>query len=216
MRNDLTDITIILDRSGSMSIIAADTIRGLNTFLDKQRTQPGDLLLTLVQFDDINPYEVVYNGVNVKNVPNLEASSFIPRGSTPLLDAVGRGIIGTGSRLRNIKEEDRPGLVVFVIVTDGQENASKEFTKAKIAEMIKEQTDKYSWSFIFIGANQDAITTAKDLNIDVRNSINYSATAKGTQSIYASLGANLCSARVAGPSGQSLMNWSDEDRAAQN
>src|SRR5262249_34920935 len=151
MRKDLTDITVVVDRSGSMAACQSDAEGGLNTFINEQKRLPGESLFTLVQFD--TEYEFVHKGIPIRDVPPYH---LVPRGSTALLDAVGRAIIETGERLRNMKEADRPGLVVFVILTDGQENSSREFQLAKIKEMVQHQQDVYKWQFTYLGANQDA------------------------------------------------------------
>ncbi len=134
MRSDLTDITLVVDRSGSMQEIQSDAEGGVNAFIEKQAEEPGEALLTLVQFD--TEYEFVHKGVPIEKVPKYELA---PRGMTALLDAVGRAINETGERLAKMPEPDRPGLVIFVIMTDGMENSSKEFTKSQIKEMIEEQ-----------------------------------------------------------------------------
>lgn len=160
MRKDLSDITVVLDRSGSMNVCQSDAEGGLNRFVEDQKKLPGEAFFTLVQFD--NEYEFVHRAVPIRNVPHC---SLVPRGSTALLDAVGRAIVETGERLAKMPEADRPGLVVFVILTDGQENASQEFSKKKVQEMISHQQGVYKWQFIYLGANQNAFAEAGDLGI---------------------------------------------------
>ena len=145
MRTDLTDITLVVDRSGSMDAIQGDAEGGVNTFITEQAKEPGEALLTLVQFD--TEYEFLHKGVPIGEVPRYELH---PRGATALLDAVGRAINETGERLAAMKEQDRPGLVIFVVMTDGLENSSKEFTKAQIKEMIERQQHDYNWQFTFL------------------------------------------------------------------
>lgn len=161
MRKELTDITVVMDRSGSMSTHKLDAEGGLKTFIEQQAGQPGDCLFTLVQFDTV--YEFVHRAVNLKYI--IPVCSLVPRGGTALLDAVGRAIVETGDRLKNISENDRPGLVVFVIITDGEENSSREFTKAKVKEMIEHQQSVYKWKFTYIGSNQDAFAEAGGIGI---------------------------------------------------
>lgn len=158
MRNDLTDITMVLDKSGSMNDCRTDAQGGLNAFIKDQKELPGEALLTLVQFD--TTYQFVHRAKPIKEVPYCYLH---PGGGTALLDAVGRAIIDTGDRLRQMPEKDRPGLVCFVIITDGQENSSREFTRSKIREMIQHQQDKYNWKFTFLGANQDAFAEGQSL-----------------------------------------------------
>ncbi len=160
MRTDLTDITMVIDRSGSMESIRSDAEGGINAFINQQKVEPGEALLTLVQFD--TEYEFVHSGVPIKQVT---AFTLLPRGSTALLDAVGRAINETGARLAAMNETDRPGLVVFVIVTDGQENSSREFKRKKIREMIQHQQSAYKWQFTFLAANQDAFAEGASMGI---------------------------------------------------
>lgn len=160
MRQDLTDITVVLDRSGSMHACQSDSEGGLNRFIDDQKKLPGEAVFTLVQFD--TEYEFVHRAVPIRSVPHC---TLVPRGNTALLDAVGRAIVETGERLAKTREADRPGLVVFVIVTDGQENSSREFTLAKVREMIAHQQAVYKWQFTYLGANQDAFAEAGALGI---------------------------------------------------
>ena len=160
MRTNLTDITMVIDRSGSMESIRTDAEGGINTFIDSQKTEPGEALLTLVQFD--TEYEFVHKGAAIGSVPKFK---LVPRGSTALLDAVGRAINETGARLAAMEESQRPGLVVFVIVTDGAENSSKEFTREKIREMIEHQQSVYKWQFTFLAANQDAFAEGASMGI---------------------------------------------------
>lgn len=160
MRSDLSDITVVLDRSGSMSSCKADAEGGLNTFIDEQKKLPGSAIFSLVQFD--TDYEFVYKGTPIQNVL---ACALVPRGQTALLDAVGRAIVETGERLSKTPEGERPGLVCFVIITDGQENASREFRLSKIKEMIEHQQNIYKWKFTFLGAKQDAFAEAGAMGI---------------------------------------------------
>ena len=160
MRKELSDITVIADRSGSMSVCRDEAENGINHFIDDQKKQSGEATFSLVHFD--TEYEFAHRAVPIQTVPHY---TLVPRGMTALLDAVGRAINETGNRLSEIAEADRPGLVVFVIVTDGQENSSHEFTKAQIKGMIDRQQRDYAWQFTFLGANQDAFAEAHALGI---------------------------------------------------
>jgi hypothetical protein len=160
MRNDLTDVTLVVDRSGSMEEIRSDAQGGINAFVADQAKLPGECRITLVQFDD--KYEVVHSGILASEWPEYHLS---PRGSTALLDAVGRAIIETGNRISAMPESQRPGLVICVISTDGMENASQEFTREKVREMISHQQTVYNWHFTFLAANQDAFTQAGYLGL---------------------------------------------------
>jgi len=160
MRTDLTDITMVIDRSGSMQSIQSDAEGGINSFIEQQKQEPGEANVTLVQFD--TDYEFVHSGVPVKQIP---AFKLVPRGSTALLDAVGRAINETGARLAAMDESQRPGLVVFVIVTYGQENSSREFTRDQIRKMVEHQQSAYNWQFTFLAANQDAFAAGGSMGI---------------------------------------------------
>lgn len=162
MNRNLTDITLVVDRSGSMQAIRADAEGGVNAFLRQQAELPGEATITLVQFD--TRYEFLARGVPVQDCP---AYKLVPRGGTALLDAVGRAINETGERLRQIPEAERPGLVIFVVMTDGQENSSREFSRAQIKTLIQHQTEQYQWQFTFLGADQDAFAEAESLGMQV-------------------------------------------------
>lgn len=213
MNNDLTDINFILDRSGSMSTIKDDTIGGFNSFIDSQKKAPGEATMSLHQFDD--EYSTVYENINISEVVNLSDTTFVPRGMTALLDAIGRTINSTGARLAKLQEDKRPGKVIFVILTDGGENASKEFSHTKINEMITHQEETYDWDFIFLAANQDAIQTGAMLGIKAGNAMTFAATSKGTQDSYDTIAASMTMYRSASATMKKSNFFSDEDKAKQ-
>ena len=184
MRDDFSDITVVLDRSGSMAAVADDTIGGFNQFLLDQKRAPGDGVLTLVQFD--NEYEFVHTAEPLAEVPPLSAATFIPRGSTALLDAISRAVGETHERLVKTDEGQRPGTVIFVILTDGQENSSREATVEQVFARITEQQEKRGWKFIFLGANQDAIKSAARLGIGAGSSLSYAHNAAGSRRAFVS------------------------------
>lgn len=202
-----TDIVMILDRSGSMERIAADTIGGVNKFLTDQKAVPGEATFTLVQFDD--RYEVPYDAVPIARAEPLTAQTFVPRGSTALLDAIGRAIDDAGNRLKAMAASALPDKVVCVIVTDGQENASLHFKRKDIFDKITHQRDIYKWEFVFLGANQDAIAEAGALGIGAAAAMNYAATASGTSASYGAVSANLRAMRTGHAT---AMAFSEEDR----
>jgi hypothetical protein len=171
MKQNYTHISIVLDRSGSMDSCQDITREGFNTFITKQKKETGEATVTLVQFDD--QYEVNYEFKDLKRVDHLTKKTYQPRGMTALLDAIGKAINNTGKRLATMAEEDRPSKVLFVIQTDGFENASEEFTREKVFGMIKHQREKYQWNFVFLGANQDAIATAISFGIGAKSSMSY-------------------------------------------
>ncbi len=163
MKENLTEIVCILDRSGSMDSIITDAIGGFNKFLKDQKELEGEAKLTLVLFDD--EYDIIHNGIDIQSVPELTSETYVPRGWTALYDAIGKTIKTVGERLQKTIEEERPGKVIFVILTDGYENKSTEFNGDKIKEMIEHQKEKYSWMFVFLGANLNADITAKSMGI---------------------------------------------------
>jgi len=182
MKKGLSEIVCIIDRSGSMEKIKHDAIGGFNTFVADQKRHPGEATMTYVQFD--NQYEIVFEGKPLNEVQPIDASTFVPRGSTALLDAVGRTINNVGARLSNIPEDQRPESVIVVIITDGEENASQEMTRKMIKGMITHQQDKYGWQFIFLAANQDAFAEAGKLGIPQFNTNNFAPTGEGVRSAY--------------------------------
>lgn len=213
---DFTDITVVLDRSGSMESVKEATITGFDEFVQSQKLKGDNASLTLVQFDD--EYDVVWNGLPINTVPTIR-DLYQPRSMTALLDAMGRAINETGARLARMNEADRPNKVIMVILTDGLENASREFTSEKIMEMIKRQTDDYSWSFIFLGANQDAIATASSLGIKAGWAADYSGTNTGTSKSFRKMSDKVnqyrgCSSNLEAMSfAANDKLWSEEDRA---
>jgi hypothetical protein len=212
MREDVTDITLLLDRTGSMQVVRDETITAVNRFLEEQKKVPGEAAFTLVQFDSQDPFEVVQRAVPIREAKPLTAETYVPRAWTPLLDAIGRTINDAGARLGAMSETDRPGKVVLAIITDGLENASKEFSRAKILEMIKHQREAYSWQIVFLGANQDAIAEGAQIGLPKSASLTYATTPHGVQAAYASLSENLVSYRIGTAQ---AMNWSEEDRNKQ-
>ncbi|MEH7011012.1 vWA domain-containing protein [Neobacillus niacini] len=181
MNSNLTEIIFLLDRSGSMGGLESDTIGGFNVFIEKQRKLEGKTVVTAVLFDD--QYEILWNGVEAERVMLTDEDYYV-RGCTALLDAVGKTILDVGYRLSNTNADQRPGKVIFVITTDGFENASREFTFKKVKELIKHQQEKYSWEFIFLGANIDAQKEADNLGIDSENAYSFEASEAGVECMY--------------------------------
>ena len=192
MQTNLTEIISLLDRSGSMGGLEEDTIRGYNDFVEKQSRMDGEAIITTVLFDD--KYEVLWNGIDIKEAKITEKEYFV-RGYTALLDAVGKTIIEVGARLSKTKEGDRPDKVIFVIITDGKENASREFTYEKVNELIKHQKNKYNWEFVFLGANIDVEKEAENLGIPLKNTYRYVTTKAGLNDMYGILCEAVCEIR---------------------
>ena len=205
MNKNLTEIVFILDRSGSMGHLTDDTIGGFNTFIENQKKEDGEAVLTTVLFD--NQYELLHDGVNLKDVNPLTNKEYFARGTTALMDAVGKTINTIGNRLSNTKEEDKPSKVIMVITTDGAENASMEFTQPQIKEMIEHQTNKYDWQFMFLGANIDAVSTAQNFGISGQFAANYTASSVGTDALYSTLSKSVSCVRGMGVLED---NWKDD------
>lgn len=180
MNTHLTELAFILDRSGSMDHLAGAAIEGFNHFLHEQQSAPGRARLTLVLFDD--EYLVPAQSLPVAEVVPLDERSYVPRNTTALLDAIGRTVDELGTRFAALPEHERPGKIIVAILTDGQENASTHYTWKDIASRIKHQTDVYRWDFLFLGANQDAIATAAQLNIAAENAATFHADGIGVRS----------------------------------
>lgn len=196
-RIDHTEIACILDRSGSMGAIRSDAIGGFNTFLAEQRKLPGTADLTLVLFDD--EYEVPIKKMDLKDVEPLNEATYVPRGSTALLDAIGRTINDVDSRIMKDKEEDRPEKVIVAILTDGMENASKEFTKDQIKGLIEKQQNEKGWDFIFLAANQDAFHEAGQIGIHIHLTSNFRADKEGTRDAFTTMNKMISTSRMARP-----------------
>lgn len=207
MSNDTTEIIFIVDRSGSMSTIAPDMRGGFDAFIAEQRKVPGECLVTLAQFDD--RYEVVYSGKPLAEVPPLELE---PRSMTALLDGIGRTIDDVGMRLDRMPKEKRPSKVLVVIITDGQENSSRKYKHADVMEKIKHQRERYSWEFVFLGANQDAIQVGADLG--VANAMNYTADSASAGAMMSAVSANAAQYRTGGKvTSSSLQHAYDQAKA---
>ena len=180
MNKILTEIAFVLDRSGSMSSVAESAITGFNEFLVAQQNLEGRARLSLVLFD--NEYLSPLDNIPVQEAIALDTTTYVPRGSTALLDAIGETIERLGSRLATTPEPERPGQVIVAILTDGEENSSVKFSWRDISLRILEQTNTYKWQFLFLGANQDAIATAASLSIAAANASSYVADQIGTRS----------------------------------
>ncbi len=192
MNQNLTEIIFLLDRSGSMSGLENDTIGGFNGFL-KTQCKLGSTLLTTVLFDD--KYEILHNGVDASTV-TLTEKEYFTRGSTALLDAVGKTILDVGFRMSHIPEENRPGKIIFVITTDGMENASKEFTYDRVNDMITLQQRISHWEFIFMGANIDVAKESHKLGIQPEMAFRYEASGVGTNRMYQQVNDMVCGLRI--------------------
>ena len=195
MKDDYTHISVILDRTGSMESIRDDTIGGFNAFLDEQKKQPGSATLTLVQFDSQDSYEVIHNFKPLSEIPPLTRSTYVPRASTPLLDAMGRGIDDLEKRIADLPDEARPSKVIVAIVTDGHENASHEFKREQIEKMIKEKTEKERWQFKFLSADLAAINDARSIGIKADAVFFFERNRRGTRDAWSTLSTQISESR---------------------
>jgi hypothetical protein len=182
---DLTEIVCIIDRSGSMAAIESDAIGGFNHFVEDQKRLPGAARLTLVLFD--HSYEKVYDGLPLSRVPQLNAATYSPRGTTALLDAIGRTLDDLTHRLASVPEGAYPDRVVIAVLTDGLENASRDYTRDRVFEKIRHLQKNYEWQFIFLAANQDAIQSGAQLGIAADTSLAFSSTPLGTQKAFCTM-----------------------------
>ena len=210
MKNGYSDITVVLDRSGSMACLVDEVIGAFNTFVDEQQQVAGQASFSLVQFDD--RYEVYLDAVDLAKVGRLDRTTYVPRGMTALYDAVGRAIVATGTRLAALDEAERPDKVVFLVQTDGEENASHEYDAATLQAMIRHQQDKYAWEFVFLGANIDAGSVAEEIGIARDKALQYANNADGTRAAFAAVSDNLAGFRRGD---RQHMAYAEEDREAQ-
>ena len=193
MKKNLTELVFILDRSGSMAGLEDDTIGGFNAMIEKQKAEPGEALVSTVLFDSAS--EVVHDRVDIRNIKKLDRDTYYVRGCTALLDAVGKAIRHIGNVHKYAREEDRPGKTLFIITTDGMENASREYSYSRVREMIQRQKDKYGWEFLFLGANIDAAKEAARFGIHADRAANYHADRQGTAVIYDAMNEAVCRVR---------------------
>ena len=182
MKKNLTEIVFILDRSGSMAGLEDNTIGGFNAMIEKQKKEPGEALVSTVLFD--NESEVIHDRVDIQRIKSMTRNEYYVRGCTALLDAVGGAIHHIGNVHKYAREEDRPEKTLFVITTDGMENASRKYSYEKLKAMIQRQKEKYGWEFLFLGANIDAAREASRFGISADRAANYHADSKGTNVIY--------------------------------
>lgn len=215
MKDAFTRLALILDRSGSMASIDEATVAGVNRFIEDQKQVPGTATLKLVQFDDV--YEEVFDTA-IAEAPELTLSktprpgqrTYEPRGSTALLDAIGRTITELGNGLAAMSEDERPSKVIVIIMTDGLENASKVFKASQVLDLIVRQRDVYKWDFVYLGANQDAIATAASMGIDPGAAINYSPIAPAAANVIGATSAAVGRSRATGQN----VSYTSSERAA--
>ena len=209
MKKNLTELVFILDRSGSMAGLEKDTIGGFNAMIEKQKAEEVEAYISTVLFHNYS--EVIHDRGSLKAVPKLTEKEYYVRGCTALLDAVGGAIHHIGNVHKYAREEDRPEKTLFVITTDGMENASRRYTYEKVREMITRQKEKYGWEFLFLGANIDAAKEAARFGIDADRAANYHADHTGTAVIYEAVSEAVCCVREARPMAADWKRSIDED-----
>ena len=197
MKQNLTEIVFILDRSGSMAGLEADTIGGFNAMIEKQKTESGEAYVSTVLFDNVS--EVIHDRVDIRKIQPMTREQYYVRGCTALLDALGKAIHHIGNVHKYAREEDRPEKTIFVITTDGMENASRTYTYEKLKAMIQRQKEKYGWEFLFLGANIDAAREAARFGISEDRAANYHADSLGTSVIYEAVSEAVCNVRASRP-----------------
>jgi uncharacterized protein YegL len=220
-----THYVVLIDRTGSMQKIKDDTEGGVNAFIEDQRKVEGKATLSLYQFDswhdikDVSKRNMSQFSVHIETVADfllldqVKPYHLVPRGNTPLHDAVGMVVTETGEKLARLPEDKRPGQVIMVIATDGGENDSREWTKGQVKSLITQQTEKYGWKFTYIGANQDAFREGGGMGIPAAAVMDYAASSAGTRNAWNSMSANVAQTRQAGPGGQGV-SYGSADRAA--
>ena len=209
MKKNLTEIVFILDRSGSMAGLEADTIGGFNAMIEKQKAEPGQALVSTVLFD--NEIQVIHDRVPLEKILPLTEKEYFVRGCTALLDAVGGAIHHIGNVHKYAREEDRPEKTLFVITTDGMENASRRYNYEHVRRMIERQKERYGWEFLFLGANIDAAKEAARFGIGADRAVNYKCDEAGTALNYEVISEAVCSVRAARPLSADWKRRIDED-----
>ncbi len=197
MNNNITELVFILDRSGSMSGLESDTIGGFNALIEKQKKQEGDAFVSVVLFD--HESEVIYDRVDLKKIEPMTDRQYFVRDCTALLDAIGGAVHHIGNVHKYAREEDRPGKTLFVITTDGLENASRRYGADEVRRMVKRQQEEHGWEFLFLGANIDAVSTASHFGIRPDRAVRYNSDREGTALNYQVVSEAVCSVRAGAP-----------------
>lgn len=205
IKNNITELVFILDRSGSMAGLESDTIGGFNSLIEKQRRQDGECYVSTVLFDNVS--EVLHDRIKLSKVPKMTERDYYTRGATALIDAIGGAIHHIGNIHKYARPEDVPEHTMFVITTDGMENASHIYDSTQVKQMIERQKKEYGWEFLFIGANIDAVETARNFGIGADRAVNYHADKKGTGVLYDAVSKTVGQMRASVPLSA---DWSKE------
>ena len=209
MKKNLTELVFILDRSGSMAGLEGDTIGGFNAMIEKQKREPGEAVVSTVLFDNVS--EVIHDRVDIQKIEPMTDKEYYVRGCTALLDAVGGAIHHIGNVHKYAREEDRPEKTLFVITTDGMENASRRYSYEKVKEMITRQKEKYGWEFLFLGANIDAAREAARFGIGAECAADYHADSEGMGVVYEAVCDTVCDFRASRPMAGNWKRKIEED-----
>lgn len=212
--NKKVEVVFILDRSGSMSGLEADTIGGFNSTLKKQKEEPGEVIWSTVLFDD--KHEVIHDRLPIQTIQNLTEEEYYVRGCTALLDAIGRAVHHIGNVHKYAREEDIPDKTMFVITTDGMENASREYTYASVKKMIERQSEKYGWEFIFLGANMDAVEVAGRMGILAERSATFHNDEIGIAKNFRAISSIMGSIRECGSVDEEALEYIRNDYKSRN
>ena len=197
IKNNITELVFIIDRSGSMAGFEADTVGGFNSMIEKQKKVDGKVYVSTVLFDNVS--EVIHDRVDIEKVEPMTENEYSVRGCTALLDALGGAIHHIGNVHKYARPEDVPEKTMFIITTDGMENASHNYSREWVKEMIRRQEEKYGWEFIFVAANIDAVETAERIGIRRERAVNYTHNKEGTKRMYDAVERYCCSYRRATP-----------------
>ena len=209
MKKNFTELIFILDRSGSMNGLEADTIGGFNAMIEKQKKAKGEALVSTVLFDNVS--EVIHDRVNIMDIRPMTDRDYTVGGCTALLDAIGGAIHHIGNVHKYARQEDVPEHTMFVIITDGMENASRFYRSERVKQMIERQKERYGWEFLFLGANIDAVETAGRFGIGADRAVNYHSDRRGTRLNYEVLSEAISAVRCSAPLGADWKRRIDED-----
>lgn len=209
IHNNITEMVFILDRSGSMAGLERDTIGGFNSLIEKQKKQNGRCYVSTVLFD--HEIQVVHDRVELSSIKPMTDEDYFVRGCTALIDAIGGSIHHIGNIHKYARKEDVPEHTMFVIITDGCENASSKYSSNQVKKMIEHEKEKYGWEFLFIGANIDAVETAKHFGINEDRAVNYHADEQGTGVVYDTVANACCNLRACAPLSADWSNAINDD-----
>lgn len=214
IHNNITEMVFILDRSGSMAGLEKDTIGGFNSLIEKQKKQDGKCYVSTVLFD--HETQVIHDRAELADIKPMTENDYFVRGYTALIDAIGGSIHHIKNIHKYARREDVPEHTMFVIITDGYENASRKYSSDQVKKMIEHEKEKYGWEFLFIGANIDAVETAKHFGINEDRAVNYHADEQGTGVVYDAVATACCNVRASAPLSADWSNAINDDFNSRN